>query len=128
MKRRQNIYALQSRSFGFLPCVLRDYQRTQGLLPARAIAYNTLLFIVPLSILTFIVLSQYIEKGLLLHTLSTDREMMIPGYAAILTEQVRVFLEHGSAAAVIALLILEAIAVIILPGARIIAELERRNT
>jgi len=95
MKKRQNIYALLSRSSGFLISVMRDFRRNQGLLLAGAIAYYTLLSIVPLSILALIVLSHYIEKGLLLHTLSTYIEMMIPGYAAVLTEQVRVFLEHG---------------------------------
>jgi YihY family inner membrane protein len=95
MKKRQNIYVLLSRSFGFLISVLRDFRRNQGLLLAGAIAYYTLLSIVPLSILALIVLSHYIEKGLLLETLSTYIEMMIPGYAAVLTEQVRVFLEHG---------------------------------
>jgi membrane protein len=41
------------------------------------------------------VLSHFIDKAQLFHTLSTYIEMMIPGYAATLTEQVRVFLEHG---------------------------------
>jgi YihY family inner membrane protein len=62
---------------------------------AGAIAYYTLLSIVPLSILALIVLSHFIEKDLLFHTVSTYIEMMIPGYAVTLTEQVRVFLEHG---------------------------------
>ncbi len=59
-----------------------------------AIAYYTLLSIVPMSILALIVLSHFIEETQLFHTLSTYLEMMIPGYAATLTEQVRVFLEH----------------------------------
>lgn len=95
MKKRPNIYSLLSRSVGFLVSVMRDFRRNQGLLLAGAIAYYTLLSIVPLSILALVVLSHYIEKGLLLQTLSTYIEMMIPGYAAVLTEQVRVFLEHG---------------------------------
>jgi YihY family inner membrane protein len=95
MKKHQNIYLLLSRFFGFLISVLRDFRRNQGLLLAGAIAYYTLLSIVPLSILALIVLSHFIEKGLLFYTLSTYIEMMIPGYAATLTEQVGVFLEHG---------------------------------
>jgi membrane protein len=95
MKKHQNRYLLLSRSFGFLTSVLHDFRRNQGLLLAGAIAYYTLLSIVPLSILALIVLSHFIEKGLLFQTLSTYIEMMIPGYAAVLTEQVRVFLEHG---------------------------------
>jgi YihY family inner membrane protein len=61
---------------------------------AGAIAYYTLLSIVPLSILGLIVLSHYVEKDVLFHTLSTYIEMMIPGYAATLTEQAGVFIEH----------------------------------
>jgi membrane protein len=95
MKKRHHTYLLLSRFFGFLVSVLRDFRRNQGLLLAGAIAYYTLLSIVPLSILALIVLSHFIEKAQLFHTLSTYIEMMIPGYAATLTEQVLVFLEHG---------------------------------
>lgn len=94
MKKNINIYLLLSRSFAFLLSVVREFRRNQGFLLAGAIAYYALLSIVPLSILALIVLSQFIEQGLLFHTLSTYIEMMIPGYAATLTEQVRVFLEH----------------------------------
>ncbi len=85
-----------SRYVGFLTKVLRDFKRNQGLLLAGAIAYYTLLSIVPLSILALIALSRFVEEAQLFHTLSTYIEMMIPGYAAVLTEQVRVFLERGS--------------------------------
>jgi YihY family inner membrane protein len=94
MKKHQNIYFPLSRFFDFVLSVLRDFRRNQGFLLAGAIAYYTLLSIVPLSILALIVLSHFIERGLLFQTLSTYIEMMIPGYAATLTEQVRVFLEH----------------------------------
>lgn len=85
---------LLSRFRSFLINVLHDFRRNQGLLLAGAIAYYTLLSIVPMSILALIVLSHFVEEGQLFYTLSTYIEMMIPGYAATLTEQVRVFLEH----------------------------------
>jgi len=94
MKKHQNIYMYLSRSFGFLISVFHDFRRNQGLLLAGAIAYYTLLSIVPLSILAIIVLSHYIEQAQLFYTLSTYIEMIMPGYAATLTEQVQVFLEH----------------------------------
>ena len=62
---------------------------------AGAVAYYTLLSIVPMSVLALIVLSHFVEKGRLFSTLSTYIEMIIPGYAATLTEQAGVFLEHG---------------------------------
>ena len=95
MKKRRNAFLLVRQSGGFMVSVWRDFRRNQGFLLAGAIAYYTLLSIVPLSILALIVLSHFIAKDLLFQTLSTYIEMMIPGYAATLTEQMRVFLEHG---------------------------------
>jgi YihY family inner membrane protein len=82
------------RLFSFLLRVLRGFKRNQGLLLSSAVAYHTLLSIVPMSILALIVLSHFIEEVQLIQTLSTYLEMLIPGYAATLTEQVRIFLEH----------------------------------
>jgi len=80
-------------TFGFLMRVLNGFRRNQGFLLSGAVAYYTLLSIVPLSILALIVLTNFIEEQQLIHTLSTYLEMVIPGYAATLTEQVRAFLE-----------------------------------
>ncbi len=79
---------------GFLLRVLRGFMRNQGLLLAGAVAYYTLLSIIPLSIIALIVLTQFIEEHKLILTLSTYLEMLIPGYSATLTEQALVFLEH----------------------------------
>jgi len=92
------------RLFSFLLRVLRGFRRNQGLLLSGAVAYYTLLSIVPLSILALIVLTHFIEEQQLIHTLSTYLEMVIPGYAATLTEQVRAFLEHSKVIGVIGLL------------------------
>jgi membrane protein len=69
-----------------------------------AVAYYTLLSIVPMSILALIVLTNLIEEQELIHTLSRYLEMLIPGYAATLTEQVRAFLEHRKAVGIIGFL------------------------
>ena len=82
------------RLFGFLLRVLRRFISNRGLLLSGAVAYYTLLSIVPMSILALIVLTNFIEEQQLIHTLSTYLEMVIPGYAATLTEQVLAFLEH----------------------------------
>jgi membrane protein len=94
MNKRQNIYRMMNRLFGFLLRVLRGFIRNRGFLLSGAVAYYTLLSIVPLSILALIVLTNFIEEQQLIHTLSTYLEMVIPGYAATLTEQVLAFLEH----------------------------------
>ena len=93
VQKQQNVWVL-GRLFGFLLRVLRGFKRNQGLLLSGALAYYTLLSIVPMSILALIVLSHFIGEGQLFLTLSTYLDMVIPGYAATLTEQVRVFLEH----------------------------------
>ena len=49
-------------------------------------------------------LSHFIAEEQLLHTLSTYTGMVIPGYAAILAEQVQVFLEHRQAVGIIGFL------------------------
>jgi YihY family inner membrane protein len=92
------------RLFGLLLQVLRGFRRNQGLLLSGAVAYYTLLSIVPLSILALIVLTHFIEEQQLIHTLSTYMEMVIPGYAATLTEQVRSFLEHRKIVGIIGFL------------------------
>jgi YihY family inner membrane protein len=76
----------------------------QGLLLSGAIAYYTLLSIVPMSILTLIGLSHFVEEETLFQTLSTYVGMVMPGYAAILNQQVRVFLEHRHAVGIIGVL------------------------
>lgn len=104
MNRRQKTYRLTGRFFGFLICIVRGFRRNQGLLLAGAVAYYTLLSIVPLSILVPIVLTHFMEEQQLIHTLSTYLGMMIPGYAATLTEQVRAFLEHRNVVGIIGFL------------------------
>lgn len=93
-----------ARLSGFLQRVLHGFMRNQGLLLSGAIAYYTLLSIVPLSIIALIVLTHFIEEQQLILTLSTYLEMVIPGYAATLTEQATAFLEHRKAVGIIGFL------------------------
>ena len=92
------------RLYGFTLRVVRGFMRNQGLLLSGAIAYYTLLSIVPLSIIALIVLTHFIEEQQLVLTLSRYLEMLIPGYAATLTEQVQSFLEHRKAVGIIGFL------------------------
>jgi YihY family inner membrane protein len=94
------------RLFSFLMNVLRSFKRNQGLLLCGAVAYYTLLSIVPMSILALIGMSHFVEEEQVVHTLSIYLEMIIPGYAATLTEQARVFLEHRVVIGAIGLLVM----------------------
>jgi membrane protein len=86
--------SLIGRIFSFLWRVVHDFRRNQGFLLSGAVAYYTLLSVVPFSILALTVLSHFIGEEQLVHTLATYLEMVIPGYAATLTEQVRIFVEN----------------------------------
>jgi len=103
-KRRKNVKRLPARLFSFLLRVARGFMRNQGLLLSGAIAYYTLLSIVPMSILAVIGLSHFIREDSLFQTLSTYTGMVMPGYAAILNQQVRVFLGHRHTVGVIGVL------------------------
>ena len=97
---------VMARLFSFLLRVLRGFRRNQGLLLSGAVAYYTLLSVIPMSILALLVLTHFLDESLLFQTLSTYLEMVIPGYAATLTEQVRVFLEHRKAVGSIGFLVM----------------------
>src|SRR5271169_3719692 len=104
--RRHTAIEVFLRFLSLLLRVMRGFRRNQGLLLTGAVAYYTLLSIVPMSILALIGLSHFIEEDQLFHTLSTYLEMIIPGYAATLTDQVRVFLEHRNVVGIIGLLVM----------------------
>lgn len=91
---RKTPHSAPVRLFSFLLEVLRGFRRNQGFLLSGAIAYYTLLSVVPMSILALTALSHFIGEEELVHTLATYLELVIPGYAATLTEQVRVFVEN----------------------------------
>jgi len=106
MDKQTAIMGVLRQFFGFLWRVLGDFRRNQGLLLSGAVAYYTLLSVVPLSILALIGLSRFAREDQLFHTLSTYLEMIIPGYAVTLTEQVRVFLEHRNVISIVGLLVM----------------------
>jgi len=81
--------------------VIRGFMANRLLLLSGALAYYTLLSIVPLSILTLIGLSRLVEEEQLLQTLSSYVGMVVPGYAVVLNQQVRVFLEHRHAIGIV---------------------------
>jgi len=102
--KEQKVNRLPGRLFRFLVEVLRSFMRNQGVLLSGALAYYTLLSIVPMSILALTVLPHFIGEEQLVRTLSTYTAMVIPGYAEILTEQVQIFLKHRHAVGIIGFL------------------------
>jgi membrane protein len=78
----------------FTVCVLRAFRANQGLLLAGAVAYYTLLSIVPLLILMLIALSQLIDRSELLATLGRYLEWLIPGQSGAVIGELASFLDH----------------------------------
>lgn len=74
--------------------VLRAFRANQGLLLAGAVAYYTLLSIVPLLILMVIALSQVIDQTELLAALRHALELVAPGQGKALVTELAAFMEH----------------------------------
>src|SRR5687767_12526797 len=78
----------------FTLAVLKGFRANQGLLLAGAVAYYTLLSLVPLLILVFMALSHIVPEDQLLRTLREYLEFVVPGQASVLVEELRTFLAH----------------------------------
>ncbi len=76
---------------------LRAFRANQGLLLAGAVAYYTLLSIVPLLILIVIGLSQVLDPQELLDTLRRYLEWLVPTQSAPIVAELARFVEHGMA-------------------------------
>ena len=77
--------------------VLRAFRANQGLLLAGAVAYYSLLSIVPLLILCLIGLSEIIDQQALLVTLGRYLAWLLPGQSAALLQELTRFLDHRQA-------------------------------
>ena len=74
--------------------VLKAFKANQGLLLAGAVAYYTLLSLVPLLILALIGLSHVVDRELLFSTLTEYLGFLVPGQADAVIAQLRVVLAH----------------------------------
>jgi YihY family inner membrane protein len=74
--------------------VYRAFSANQGLLLAGAVAYYTLLSIVPLLILVVMALSHFVDPTALFETLRHALAWVAPGQADALVRELTAFLEH----------------------------------
>jgi YihY family inner membrane protein len=74
--------------------VLRACRANQGLLLAGAVAYYTLLSLVPLMILVVIALSHVIDQAVLLATLRRALEWVVPGQSKAMLQEAAAFFTH----------------------------------
>jgi YihY family inner membrane protein len=74
--------------------VIKAFRANQGLLLAGAVAYYTLLSIVPLLILVVIALSHVIDQAVLIETLRRALEWVVPGQSKAVVQELAAFLAH----------------------------------
>ncbi len=86
--------------------VLKGFRDSQGLLLAGAVAYYTLLSIIPMFALLLIVLSYFVDPELLLNTASTYLALIAAVRTEVLTEQLGIFLAHWKIIGVLGLALL----------------------
>jgi membrane protein len=78
----------------FALAVAKQFRANQGVLLAGAVAYYTLLSLIPLLILILMALSHVVPEDRLLLTLAEYLEFVVPGQSTALVDEVRKFLEH----------------------------------
>ena len=84
--------------------VVKAFRANQGLLLAGAVAYYTLLSLIPLLILMLIGVSHFIDESRVLSTLAEYLEFVVPGQALALVNELRTFLANRQAIGVVLLI------------------------
>src|SRR5450830_1278883 len=93
INRHASTYIL-SHPLAFVLQVLKGFRANQGLLLAGAVAYYSLLSIVPLLMLAVVALSQVIDPAELLATVGRYLEWLVPGQSKAIVAEVAHFLDH----------------------------------
>src|ERR1700716_3484450 len=78
----------------FAAAVIKQFRANQGVLLAGAVAYYTLLSLVPLLILILLALSHVVDEERLLDTLRASLEFVVPGQANAVVGELRNFFTH----------------------------------
>lgn len=82
-------------AFRFAARVAAEFRRNRGFLLAGAVAYNTLLSIVPLFAVLLVALSHFVDETRLVRAVRSNLALVFPPHAAAsLTDQVTAFLAH----------------------------------
>jgi YihY family inner membrane protein len=91
---RRALAYVAAHPFGFLLQTLKGFRANQGLLLAGAVAYYSLLSIVPLLMLVVVALSHVIAEDELLQTVGRYLAWLVPGQSKPIVTEVAHFLEH----------------------------------
>ncbi|MFA9217546.1 MAG: YhjD/YihY/BrkB family envelope integrity protein, partial [Sphingomonadaceae bacterium] len=91
---RRALAYVAAHPLGFLLQTLRGFRANQGLLLAGAVAYYSLLSIVPLLMLVVVALSHVIDQKELLATVGRYLGWLVPGQSKAIVAELAHFLEH----------------------------------
>lgn len=91
---RQAVGIVLGHPLRFVLQCLKGFRANQGLLLAGAVAYYSLLSIVPLLMLVVVALSHVIDPAELLETIGHYLEWLVPGQSKAIVTEVAHFLEH----------------------------------
>ena len=90
---RANAYVMHH-PMRFVAQVIKGFRANQGLLLAGAVAYYSLLSLVPFLMLVVVVLSHFIDQQALIETMSRYLEWLVPGQSRPVVTELTLFLEH----------------------------------
>ena len=90
----------------FLWRVIAAFRANQGLILSGAVAYYTLLSIIPIFTLMLIGLSHVVDDAELMHILETNLNLIVPGLTETLLIQASTFLEYRSTVSWIGILLM----------------------
>ena len=90
----------------FVQQVFKGFRANQGFLLSGAIAYYTLLSIIPMIALILVVLSQFRESQQLLDILREYLVLVTPGQVDVVVNQVHVFLQNWKVIGVLGFVLL----------------------
>jgi YihY family inner membrane protein len=91
---RRALAYVATHPMGFVLQCLKGFRANQGLLLAGAVAYYSLLSIVPLLMLVVVALSHIIDQAELLATLGRYLNWLVPGQSQPIVTEIAHFLEH----------------------------------
>ena len=103
-RKKRHIDLILQRPGKFLWRVLIGFKRNQGLLLAGAVAYYTLLSVIPMLTLILVGLSHFIEEEQLYSTILSNLKLVIPAYAESVSDQVWGFLARRQLVGIVGIL------------------------
>lgn len=90
----------------FIKQVIKEFRANQGFLLSGAIAYYTLLSMIPMTALILVLLSQFQDPQVLLNGLREYLVLVVPGQVNEVIEQVEIFLQNWKVIGVLGVLLL----------------------